>query len=50
MHSLLWGCAGGGGVGLLFLGRVGRSFGLEEHPDGTRGISSSAREGGEVAH
>ena len=37
------------GVGLLFLGRVGRSSGLEEHPDGTRGISSSARGGGEAA-
>ena len=41
-------------VGLLFPGRVGRSFGLEarpvpEHPDGTYEISRSVREAGEVA-
>ncbi len=37
------------GVGLLFLGRVGRSSGSEEHPDGMPGISSSATGGGEAA-
>lgn len=49
MHSLLPGRAGGGGAGLFFLVRVGRSSGLEEYPDGMCRISSSAREGGEVA-